>query len=74
MSLQHACITVTSGEQMILVLIDTGSDVTLAGRLLAEQFSWDYNLLNSGGSSQQTMMVCRYLECAMSSRVLGVDS
>jgi len=26
---------------MILALIDTGSDITLAGKLLAEQLSWD---------------------------------
>jgi len=32
---------VASGERTILALIDTGSDVTLIGRLLAEQLNWD---------------------------------
>jgi len=32
---------VTSGERTILAFINTGSDVTLAGRLLVEQLSWN---------------------------------
>jgi len=43
---QHACITVTSGERRILALIDTRSDITLTGRLLAEQLSWDIEPTN----------------------------
>ena len=76
LSPQHACISVTSKGRTILVLIDTGSDITLVGRLLAEQLSWDmqptnlWHIVAANDDKMSILGVC-YFKLGVSSRFLG---